>query len=227
MTSMRSKLGLLFAVVSLVGSAAGLLVGVGSAAAEEGGSAAAAAAGSTAADRAAADRAAAIARAQATRKKARGRTVEAREKADAAAQEKKDKAEARKARASIPVHPKDAHSDTGQRRAFQAHWPEKDALLPLLNWAHGLLSARRNRTVAARDLGELVLTALNPDGHAVVHPEERAIVAGEVAALRAEEGLEQDGMPLHHGYLMRGAPLRWLQHLGRLLAEHRSRLDEL
>ena len=202
-----------------------LLVGLGGAAAAKGGSAVAA--GSTAADRAAADRAAAVARAQATRKKARGRAVEARQKADAVAKEKKDKVKARKARASIPVHPKDAHSDTGQRRAFQAHWPEKDALLPLLNWAHGLLSARRNSTVAARDLGELVLTALNPDGHGVVHPEERAIVAGEVAALRAEEGLEQDGMPLHHGYLMRGAPLRWLQRLGRLLAEHRSRLDEL
>ena len=174
----------------------------------------------------AADRAAAIARAQATRQRAKARALEARAKADAATSEKVEKMEARKALAAIPVHAKDSREHTGKRRAFQPHWHEKEALLPLLNWAHGLLAAKRNGT-RARDLGELVLTALKPDAHSVVHPEEKALVDSEVAAMREEEGLADDAMLLHHGYLMRGGPLRWLQRVSRRLAEHRARIDEL
>ena len=173
---------------------------------------------------------AAIKRAAETRKRAREKAAEAKAKKNEARRKMteevhKRKADARKKR----VDPRDTvHAETGKRHAFQPHWHEQEALLPLLNEAHATVAkpseAKGGRAeLRAADLVAFVRATLNPDAHDDVHHTELKLIASEVGALRKQEGLLDDTMVLPHGYLTRGHPLRFLQRITRRLAEHRQR----
>ena len=173
---------------------------------------------------------AAIKRAAETRKRAREKAAEARAKKKEARRKMTEEVHKRKADAQKRrVDPRDTVDvGSGKRHAFQMHWHEKEALLPLLHEAHGKI-ARPSETKGGRaelraaDLIAFVRTTLNPDTHDDVHHTESKLIASEVRALREQEGLLDDNMVVPHGYLTRGHPLRFLQRITRRLAEHRQR----
>lgn len=108
------------------------------------------------------------------------------------------------------------------REPFQSHWHNKQEIVTLIEEAFGEIGSRhKNGLPQSGDMKDFVLRTLNPDNKKI-SAEENNLVDAAVKFMREEEGLQTDTVSLHHGFLTRGAPLKFFRKLARDLSSMRQ-----
>ncbi|TMW64184.1 hypothetical protein Poli38472_012806 [Pythium oligandrum] len=99
--------------------------------------------------------------------------------------------------------------------AFNIEFADTKVLSKLLDWAYDQAVVDAGRTdgfMRAEDLPHLLYHSLNPSNHDI-DVEDYMLLSEASEALRTEQGLLDDDVIVHRGFIGRGSPLRFLRRL--------------
>ncbi|RLN96889.1 hypothetical protein BBJ28_00019023 [Nothophytophthora sp. Chile5] len=99
--------------------------------------------------------------------------------------------------------------------AFNAEYANGEVLETIIDWSYDQTAAAspyRDNFIHVNDLYEFLLKTLNPLNDDI-DEEDHEILVDAVLELRKAQGLVDDDMIVHRGFIARGMPLRFLQSL--------------